>query len=431
MADPYAGPAASNSLTNPFGNLFKSKTGLAIGKGDRFKKRKAVPKGMGVGGLPEKVSILNVGEIKSGLKRLSKAYPDVHRFKAPHKTFEKRHLRGIAVGEKPRVFIVSGIHARERGGPDNVLYFVSDLLAAQEQGTGLKYGNKTYSNAQVKQALSAGLVILPMVNPDGVAYDQKTHKCWRKNRNTESASKHDDRSVGVDLNRNFNTTWDYKRMFAPQAASRRTIASDNPSSEVYHGKAPLSEPETRNIDWVFSQYPSLSWFVDVHSVGALILMGWGDDDFQTRLTDQNFANTSYDGTRGILDVSKTEDGSHYREYMTYNDALAEVTVGVSMNKAMNKAGIIPYRTMTLSSLYPVSGCSIDHALGRYYANPVCGNTSVLGIGIEFGPWYSSHSCPFYPHAEGYKESLNQVAAGLMEILLQAEFEMVKKRISKC
>ncbi|PHH77637.1 hypothetical protein CDD82_3410 [Ophiocordyceps australis] len=401
----------------------KANTGLAIGKGDRFRKRRNIPKGAGIGGLDDDVSILNVGEIKSGLKRLSQAYPSVRRFKAPHKTFEKRRLRGIVVGKEPRVFIISGVHARERGGPDNVLYFVSDLLAAHKEHTGLRYGNKTYTSEQVDSAFNAGLVVLPLVNPDGVAYDQKTHKCWRKNRNTQSAFEDDPRSVGVDLNRNFNTTWDYKRMFAPEAAAKKSIASDNPSSEVFHGTEPLSEPETRNVDWVLSQYPSLSWFVDVHSVGAMVLMGWGDDDFQFFDPEQSFGNSSYDGTRGILDVTRSEEASQYREFLAAHDALAEVFVVEHMREAMTEAGVIPYKAMPLSSLYPVSGCSVDHALGRCYGNDKSCNSSVLGIGIEFGPWYQKHCCPFYPDARGYKESLNQVAAGLMEVLLHAAMEM--------
>lgn len=42
-------------------------------------------------------------------------------------------------------------------------------------GTGLTFGSQTYTNAQVKTALSAGIVFLPLINPDGVAYDQSSN----------------------------------------------------------------------------------------------------------------------------------------------------------------------------------------------------------------------------------------------------------------
>ena len=50
------------------------------------------------------------------------------------------------------------MHARERGGPDNLIYFIADLLFAQKHATGLTYGAKSYSNADVIKALNTGIV---------------------------------------------------------------------------------------------------------------------------------------------------------------------------------------------------------------------------------------------------------------------------------
>jgi murein tripeptide amidase MpaA len=50
-------------------------------------------------------------------------------------------------------------------------------------------------------------VIIPLTNPDGMAYDQNSDTCWRKNRNTDARSTSSYRfskDIGVDLNRNFD-----------------------------------------------------------------------------------------------------------------------------------------------------------------------------------------------------------------------------------
>lgn len=60
-----------------------------------------------------------------------------------------------------------------------------------------------YTYNDLKIALAQGIVILPLVNPDGVTFDQATDSCWRKNRNPASSKPNDPASIGVDLNRNF------------------------------------------------------------------------------------------------------------------------------------------------------------------------------------------------------------------------------------
>lgn len=119
----------------------------------------------------------------------------------------------------------TGIHARERGGPDGLLFFIGDLLYANKNNVGLTFGAKAYTAAQVKRALATGIVFVPLSNPDGVAYDQTSNSCWRKNRRPGT-------SIGVDLNRNFDFAWDPSK-WAPSV--RNSVASSSPSSEVYRG----------------------------------------------------------------------------------------------------------------------------------------------------------------------------------------------------
>ena len=149
-----------------------------------------------------------------------------------------------------------------------MIYFLADLLAAKKAGTGVTYGGKDYSAEDVETALSAGIVIIPLTNPDGVQHDQSTNTCWRKNRNPTSAvGAPNGRDIGIDLNRNFDFAWDFKKTFHPDTSP----ASADPRSETFYGTSAESEPETKAVVWTVNQYTNLTWFLDLHSFGPSIL----------------------------------------------------------------------------------------------------------------------------------------------------------------
>lgn len=400
---------------------------LAIGTGDRFLNGQVAPRGLATQDR-DLESMLNVGEIESGLRGLANAYDDVTFFTAPEQTFEQRWLHGVKIGRSPQVLIQSGIHGRERGGPDGVLYFISDLMKARAAGTGLRYGNRSYTNSQVHEALSVGIAILPLVNPDGMAYDHQTNSCWRKNRNpyNTSAGAADGGPVGVDLNRNFDVMWDYRRVF--NSSVNRNVASDNPESQLFHGKAPLSEPETRNVDWLIGQLEQLSWFLDLHSYSGRVMYGWGSDDMQTTDPEQNFNNTRYDGKRGILGDDAPE--SQYREYIEEADLQVQRAVAERMAAAMSSLGNVEYKHNTLADLHPSSGSSCGHAMGKYYGHK-CGANRIHGMAIEFGEMNLNLKCVFYPDNGNYHKSLRDVAVGLMELLLSAAGDATTRKVYEC
>lgn len=388
-----------------------------IGTGDRFAGGCVTPVGLGVKDR-DLESILSVKEVGSALRGLKKGFPDeVQLFTPPFKTFEGRELPGAVIGDNPRVFIMSGIHARERGGPDNVIYFVADLLAARKAGTGVSYGGKNYTAEEVETALSAGLVILPITNPDGVNYDQTTGTCWRKNRNTESsAGDPNGQDVGIDLNRNYDFVWDYKKAFNLQYAD--SPASDDPSSEVFYGTGPASEAETKAVVWTLDQYQNITWFMDLHSFAGSLLYGWGDDDVGTEEPEQNFVNSAFDGKRGA--VGEDPPDSVYKEYFTAKDLEIEVEGSNAMIKAMQAAGSVKYDAYPAVGLYPTSGASNDYAMGRYYGKLACGSSRMFGLTLEFGvESVSDPECPFYPDAEEYHRNVRQVGAGFVEMMLVA------------
>jgi hypothetical protein len=164
-----------------------------IGKGDRFKGGRIPPQGVGT--QPEVRDddlglILNVDEVNSAIQGLVNEY-GIPTFDVPNATSEGSGGKGGMVGPVNRdayhIYFTAGVHARERGGPDNLIYFIADLLFAEKHSIGLTYGAKAYSNADVTRALRGGIVFFPLVNPDGVRYDQKTDSLWRKNRNPATA----------------------------------------------------------------------------------------------------------------------------------------------------------------------------------------------------------------------------------------------------
>ncbi|KAI9166325.1 Carboxypeptidase B [Paramyrothecium foliicola] len=391
-------------------------TTFPIGTGDRFAKGCKVPVGLGTDDR-DLGSILSVEEVTSALKGLKRGFPDeVELFEPPFETYEGRSFPALVIGENPRVFLMSGIHARERGGPDNVIYFLADLLAARKAGTGVTYGGKTYTNAQVELALSAGVVAIPLTNPDGVAHDQATNTCWRKNRNPESAvGATNGRDIGIDLNRNYDFIWDYKKHFHPDTSP----ASNDPRSETFYGTEPASEAETKAVVWTLDNYQNITWFMDLHSYGPSILYAWGDDEVTTELPEQNFVNPAFDGKRGLVGGEDPPD-AEYKEFFLPNDLKIEEDVMDSMIDSMLTVGGAPYTAYPAVGLYPTSGASNDYAMGRFYGNLTCGASRMFGLTMEFGaPSRSFPSCPFYPNASEYHRNVRQVGAGFLEMMLQA------------
>ncbi|KAJ1325277.1 carboxypeptidase T [Microdochium nivale] len=387
--------------------------GTPIGTGDRFNGGAVVPRGLG-SQTTTFSTILNPTEIVSGLKALASTY-GITTFQTPYKTYNGATIYGAQVGGSGsgtsayKVFFNGNIHARERGSADNVLYFISDLLYANKNNVGLKYGNKSYTAAQVKTALAAGIVFIPLSNPDGVAYDQSSNSCWRKNRRPNSGG-----SFGVDLNRNFDILWDYTKKFASSVSG--SVASTNPTAETYHGTAAFSEPETKSIKWIFDTYSSVRWFIDLHSYAGDVLYSWGIDDNQSQFPYMNFQNSTYDGVRGIL-TDTAGSGRGYGEYIPAAEATKGKAAATRLAAGLTAGGGRTYGAIQSSDLYPTSGASDDYAFSRYFTNTAL--SLVHSYTVEFGFGESGSSCPFYPSVANYNANIRATNAGFLEFLLAA------------
>jgi PKD repeat protein len=177
-----------------------------------------------------------------------------------------RLTNGAISGPKPKLFIMSAIHARE--------YTTAELNTRFAEYLINNYG----TNADATWLLDYNEVhFLLQSNPDG-RKKAESGLSWRKNTNQNYCSPTSN-SRGADLNRNFQFQWDCCGG-----------SSGSQCDSTYRGPSPASEPEVQAVqNYVFSQYPDLrdppinasapltttGIFMDIHSSGELVLWPWG------------------------------------------------------------------------------------------------------------------------------------------------------------
>ena len=206
---------------------------------------------------------MNVAEIETAIEALAGAYPTAcQRIELPHQSHEGRRISALRLGApgwRPSALLLGGLHARELVPPDLLIALGADLLEAQARGTGLRYGNRYFTSAEIASLFGTlAIYLVPCANPDGRHFVQTSDPMWRKNRNPA----HGDgcsSCCGADLNRNFPFLWDHTAKFA---ADSDVNTSDDPCHfDVYRGDGPASEPETRNVIQLLDSRPrSAGWW---------------------------------------------------------------------------------------------------------------------------------------------------------------------------
>ena len=326
------------------------------------------------------MAYLNVTEVESAIQALSATYPgQCQLITLPNITHEGRTSHAIRIGNgvldnRPALLYIGSQHAREWGSCEICINVATDLLEAYTTGTGVGYGGKSFTAAQVQSLVNNfQMFIFPCVNPDGRHFSQTSDSMWRRNRNPVAP---------VDINRNYDFLWDYRTAFSPSSGVR---VSDNPNDpgQTYHGAFPNSEPETRNVIYLLDTYPQIRWMIDIHSYSQLIYHNWGDDENQTSNSSMNFRNPLFNGTRGVnLDTA-------YKEYIPAGDLVAASCLVNQMQSALQAVRGVTYTTGQSFSLYPTSGTATDYPYSRHFVDPT--KTKTLGFLIEWGmvfqpPW---------------------------------------------
>jgi murein tripeptide amidase MpaA len=402
---------------------------IPIGQGDRFNNGNIAPRGAGSQATAYFETFLSYAEVESAMRALAKEFKNVEVFDTPYKTFENRTVRGLKVAGKksnPKnnkgygVLLQGGIHPRERGSTDHLIYFVSDILWASREKKGLTYGGMQYSAKEVQAALDVGFVVLPATNPDGSVFDQQTNSCWRKNRNTDDASPDNFFSVGVDPNRNFGSAWNATKYLAPEAIW--WPGAYEPGSQSYPGRGPFSEPETKNIRWTLDSFPDIQWYSDTHSTGRFVGYGRCTDSVQTLDKSMNWRNPAYDDSRGII-PDRPSEGLGYKEYMDKEDfrtvTYAASRVGATMSEG-NEDDTTLYVALEIPLNFgdPSTGCSLDYVYDRHIDDKK--KKKVYTIAVEFGSLPAERTdCFFYPFVRNYNLDMRAIGAAYTTYLLVA------------
>ncbi|MDR1563571.1 MAG: M14 family metallocarboxypeptidase, partial [Oscillospiraceae bacterium] len=182
------------------------------------------------------------------LSKLKEEYPFIQRFSLGY-SVEGRPIHAVSIGNgSETVFYAAAFHALEWLTAAVLLRFMEDVcIKLRHQG---QLGGVDLSFALQK----CRLVLVPMVNPDGVyhvlnnGWDKRS---WQAN------------SRGVDLNHNYGAGWDTLHQMEIEAG----ITGPGPTR--YGGTHPESEPETRAITGFCRKVrPSLA--IAFHSQGEEI-----------------------------------------------------------------------------------------------------------------------------------------------------------------
>jgi len=361
------------------------------------------------------MTFLNVTEIESALTALASNYSNVTQLiTLPFMTAEGRQSHALRIGSgscpTSTILFISGAHAREWGGPDICINFAADLLEAWSLGTGLTYGGTSFTSAQIKSIINnLEVIVFPDINPDGRNYSQTTVPMWRKNRNPASSGGQANK-IGIDVNRNYDFLWNFPVSFAPAVQGASTLASNDPANDMFHGTAAFSEAESKNVRWLFEQYPRISWFIDIHSYGGDILHAWGDDENQSTQTGMNFTNPAWDGKRGVK-------GDAHGEYITALELSQSQAAANAMSAAIGGVHGQPYAVAQAFLLpgwttYPTSGSSEDWAMSRFFADPT--KHRCRSYCIEFNKVHT-----FFPTWTEMEDIILDIDAGLINFCLGA------------
>lgn len=174
-------------------------------------------------------------------------------------------------GPKPKLFVMSSVHAREYTPAETMTRFVEGLVNGHGRDPDATW---MLDHHEVHALLQA--------NPDGrklaEAQWNSTESGQRKNANAGFCAA---TRIGVDLNRNFPFAWN---------STGGSGSSGDACADTFRGPAPGSEPETNAVTaYVRSIFPDARGgdpqdpapddtpgvFIDMHSFSRLLLWPWG------------------------------------------------------------------------------------------------------------------------------------------------------------
>ncbi len=214
-------------------------------------------------------------EMVEDLVLLEERYGDILTLAMAGRSHDKRRIYAAMLGNvnaEKQILVTAGMHARESANCYMTMlqleYYLSNYYAGEIDGV-------PYSDIFDK----VSVVVMPMVNPDGIALSTEGLSAIRKSA-LESTVRYicslygvtgneeidiflstwwKSNAVGIDINRNFPTFWD---------AYYDTEGEG--SYQNYKGEEPMSEPETQAIIKVLSALSDPVASLCIHSQGDCI-----------------------------------------------------------------------------------------------------------------------------------------------------------------
>lgn len=235
---------------------------------------------------------------------------------------------------EPQILFTAIHHAREPNSVAQLIFYMWYLLENYD------------TDSEVQNILNnTELYFVPIVNPDGYLYNEKTDPngggFWRKNRFG---------GHGIDNNRNYNYFIDGNPANGTWGGEG---TSNDPTSQVYCGTGPFSEVENQAVKWFVENHDFIMAFNN-HSSGDLLLYPFGYTD--------NVPTPDHDLFQGVSEELVSQNG--------FNNIIS-------------------------SELYPAAGASDDFMYGT-----VLTHNSIFSFTPEIGPSFWPPSNQIIPIAKG-------------------------------
>jgi hypothetical protein len=109
---------------------------------------------------------LTADEVEACIALGEKNHADCfERIPLPNLTWEKRQCHAVRIGKgggkrRKAVCFIGGVHGREWGSPDILVYFAMRLLRAYRDRKGIRLGGKSFTAAQIREIVDEVDVVL-------------------------------------------------------------------------------------------------------------------------------------------------------------------------------------------------------------------------------------------------------------------------------
>ncbi len=228
-------------------------------------------------------ALYSYGKMLADLEYLQTCYPSLMTVETAGITHDGRNIPVVYFGNRSAgrsILITAATHARE--------YMTTQLVMKQLEYYCASYDTGSYNDRKYREIFdNLCIVLVPMVNPDGVTISQYgpdalIREDLRANLNSIYSSDVNGgfteleqsayfthwkaNAVGVDLNRNYSPGW--------EQVNDRPV----PSSSLYKGSAPFSEPEVQALIKLTESLPNLQLAISYHSYGDLVYWQYGQDE---------------------------------------------------------------------------------------------------------------------------------------------------------